>query len=187
MTNTDLIVLITILTFASTAGVYVLLRKINQYTPTPENLLSRRGDIELIDYIEPTQPLPVYYPTGYSEPINLIQSNPLGQIESNGLDSITVIEGLNSDHINSILELSRETISDIESLDYDSLNLQPIDYNIQDLYIHCFLENENNSYFIIRIILFIIILFILTYLFIIIKNQRNKPANTFFNKNYVNK
>ena len=121
MSHTDIILIITILGLSSTAGVYVLVRKINQYTPTPQNALTRRGDIELNDFIEPTQPLPVYYPrcSLNSEPINLIQSNPVVRIESKPLDSI------------------------VESLDYDSLNLEPIYYNNDELFIHSILENEN--------------------------------------------
>jgi hypothetical protein len=62
MTHTDLIFIITIITISSTVGVYMIIKKINQFTPTPENVLTRRGDIELNDYIEPTQPLQTYYP-----------------------------------------------------------------------------------------------------------------------------
>ena len=42
------------ITFASTFGVYVLYRKINQYTSAPVNTLYRRNDIELqgMDYIQ---------------------------------------------------------------------------------------------------------------------------------------
>ena len=65
MTHTDLILIISIVTLTSTAGGYVIFKIINKYTPTPQNLLTRRGDIELNDYpvgIEPTQPLQSYYP-----------------------------------------------------------------------------------------------------------------------------
>ena len=165
MSHTDIILIIVILGLSSTAGVYVLVRKINQYTPIPQNALTRRGDIELNDFIEPTQPLPVYYPrcSLNSEPINLIQSNPVVRIESNPLeilDSITVIEGLNSDPISTIVS---PLDSIVESLDYDSSNLEPIYYNIDELFIHSILENENiiNPVFIIIVlILFIIIIYL---------------------------
>jgi hypothetical protein len=62
MSHTDIILVIIVITFSSTAGVYVAVRKINQYTSTPENLLSRRGDIELANFNEITEPLATYYP-----------------------------------------------------------------------------------------------------------------------------
>lgn len=170
MTHTDLILIISLITVASTAGVYVIVRKIIQYTPTPQNVLTRSGgDIELADYIEPAQPLPVYDPT--VSPINLIQSNPFQ-------DSITVIEGLNSDLISTPPETISPLDSITESLNYDSLNLEPINYDVQDLYIYSILE-ENIIWIFLLILLFMIILsIIITYNIYI-----NKPAITFFNKN----
>ena len=70
MSHSDLILIIIILTVSSTAGVYVLVTKINQCTRAPENHLIRRGDIELNnlnDFIEPTQPLQVYFPRQLDE------------------------------------------------------------------------------------------------------------------------
>ena len=167
MSHTDLIIIISIIGLSSTVGVWVLVRKISQYTPTPHNVLMRSGgDIELTDYIEPAQPLPIYYPSGWlQEPINWI--------ESNRVDSInvpTVIEGLNSDHISSIVS-PLNSISEVESLDYDSLNLEPFDYNIDDLFIHSILENEYNLYYLFYII---IILVIIISIFIMLKNKTTK-------------
>jgi len=63
MSHTEIIWIVVTATFASTLGVYVAIRKIKQYTKPPVNTLERRGDIELVDYIEPTQPQQIYqYP-----------------------------------------------------------------------------------------------------------------------------
>lgn len=63
MDHTNLILIISIISVASTAGIYVVVRKIIQSTPTPQNILTRRGDIELGNLTEPTQPLQTYYPS----------------------------------------------------------------------------------------------------------------------------
>lgn len=63
MSHTDIIWIVVTASFASTFGVYVCIRKTIQYTRPPVNTLQRRGDIELMDYIEPTRPEQVYnYP-----------------------------------------------------------------------------------------------------------------------------
>ena len=50
-------------------GVYAVIRIINQHTRPPVNTLERTGDIELIDYIEPTQPQQIYYYPDLLEPV----------------------------------------------------------------------------------------------------------------------
>jgi hypothetical protein len=63
MANSDIIIITVTLTLVSTLGVFAAIRVVNQYTRAPENTLVRSGDIELGDYIEPTQPTQVYqYP-----------------------------------------------------------------------------------------------------------------------------
>jgi hypothetical protein len=63
MTNSNIIIIVVTLTICSTLGVYVAIRKTIQYTRPPVNTLVRSGDIELVDYIEPTQPQQIYnYP-----------------------------------------------------------------------------------------------------------------------------
>jgi hypothetical protein len=63
MTNSNIIIIVVTLTISSTLGVYVAIRKTIQYTRPPVNTLVRSGDIELIDYIEPTHPQQIYnYP-----------------------------------------------------------------------------------------------------------------------------
>jgi hypothetical protein len=52
MSHTDVIILISTGLFASTFGVYAIIRVIKQYTRPPVNMLERSGDIELVDYIE---------------------------------------------------------------------------------------------------------------------------------------
>lgn len=56
MNKTDIIWILSTASFASTFGVYVLVRKIRQYTQPPTNLLRRQNhDIELQNVIEPIQ------------------------------------------------------------------------------------------------------------------------------------
>jgi len=62
MTRLEIIMIVITLSMTSTFGVYVAIKKVNQYTRTPVNTLRSR-DIELIDYIEPTRPQQIYnYP-----------------------------------------------------------------------------------------------------------------------------
>jgi hypothetical protein len=63
MSHSEIIIIVLTLTVISTFGVFVAIRKTIQYTRPPVNTLVRSGDIELIDYIEPTHPHQVYsYP-----------------------------------------------------------------------------------------------------------------------------
>ena len=63
MLNSNIIIITATVTVCSTLGVYVIIRKVIQYTRPPVNTLTRSGDIELVDYIEPTQPQQVFsYP-----------------------------------------------------------------------------------------------------------------------------
>ena len=63
MSHTDIIILVITFSISSTLGVYALIRCINQHTRPPVNTLVRSGDIELVDYIEPSQPDRIYqYP-----------------------------------------------------------------------------------------------------------------------------
>jgi len=55
MSHSDIIIITSTLLFASTFGVYAVIRVINRHTRPPVNTLVRSGDIELVDYIEPTQ------------------------------------------------------------------------------------------------------------------------------------
>jgi hypothetical protein len=54
--HTTIIFVVVTLTICSTVGVYASIRVINKHSRHVVNTLNRRGDIELIDYIEPTQP-----------------------------------------------------------------------------------------------------------------------------------
>lgn len=54
MSHTDIIWIVVTLTFSSTVGVYAAIRYTNLHTRPPVNTLVRSGDIELVDYIEPT-------------------------------------------------------------------------------------------------------------------------------------
>jgi hypothetical protein len=79
MSHQDIIIVIGILTFVSTVGLIGCIRSIPVTTPTPTNVLRRQHhdielqnvepiqstvnrDIDLMEYIEPAQPMRVYYP-----------------------------------------------------------------------------------------------------------------------------
>jgi len=64
MSYTDQIIVICVLAFiAIPVGGITVIKTIKKLSKPPVNLLERRGDIELVDYIEPTQPGQIYqYP-----------------------------------------------------------------------------------------------------------------------------
>jgi hypothetical protein len=62
MSHTDYIIIILGASLMLTMGVCVAIREVNHYARSEENVLTRRGDIELGDYIEPTRPLQVHDP-----------------------------------------------------------------------------------------------------------------------------
>ena len=64
MSHTDLIWIISTITVSSIAGTYVAVKMINKYVRAPENLLIRRGDIELGELNEPAQLVQAYFPSG---------------------------------------------------------------------------------------------------------------------------
>jgi hypothetical protein len=72
MTNSNIIIIVVTLSICSTLGVYVVIRKTIQYTRPPVNTLTRSGDIELVDYIEPTQPQQIHNYPDLLEPQFLI-------------------------------------------------------------------------------------------------------------------
>src|SRR5882757_5671304 len=57
MSHSDIIIITSTLLFASTFGVYAVIKIINRVTRPPVNSLIRSGDIELVNYIEPTNSL----------------------------------------------------------------------------------------------------------------------------------
>jgi hypothetical protein len=68
MSHSDIIIIVVTATFASTFGVYAAIRVINRHTRPPVNTLVRSGDMELVDYIEPStnypdllEPQQIYY------------------------------------------------------------------------------------------------------------------------------
>ena len=182
MSHTDIILIITIITFSSTAGIYVAVKKIKQYTRAPENVLTRRGDIELVDYNEPTQPLQAYFQSGADS------------ISTTGGDASIVSPIINESipyhhpivSVQNGSILSYQARIDLPVIDSTqtgttqtgtSLNYQPeINY-----WINSYLENENILDSIIGIILFLIISL---FLIIMLTQDINKPK--FFNKKKKN-
>jgi hypothetical protein len=72
MSQGETILIVVTVTICSTLGVYVAVRVINQWTtPTVNTLVRRSGDIELVDYIEPNQPV-----VDFIEPIQPALPNP---------------------------------------------------------------------------------------------------------------
>jgi hypothetical protein len=118
MTHTEVYWIVGTITFASTFGVYALVRKIQQHTPdTGNRLVRRRHDIELTDYIEPSRPEQIYnYPDllGSYHPIydrvsdsvrvpSYWTGNPPPSYQSGTIPSYQTVDRLN---INSPLENS---------------------------------------------------------------------------------
>lgn len=68
MNHTDIWIIIGTATFVSTVGVFVVIRKIIQYTKPPVNVLHRNGDIELQEVIDPIQHINVRDVDLYSLP-----------------------------------------------------------------------------------------------------------------------
>jgi hypothetical protein len=63
MDHTTIIYVVVTLSICSTLGVYAAIRVIKQHSRPVVNTLNRSGDIELVDYIEPTQPQQIHnYP-----------------------------------------------------------------------------------------------------------------------------
>lgn len=60
MSHTEIIIILTTAGISSTLGVIAAINIINKHTRPPVNTLVRSGDIELVDFIEPTQPQQVY-------------------------------------------------------------------------------------------------------------------------------
>ena len=71
MTTQHQIIAICIIVFIGIpVGTFTTIKCIKKLTRVPENTLYRRNDIELVDYIEPSQPLNAYYPN----PIDLVNN-----------------------------------------------------------------------------------------------------------------
>ena len=123
MSHTDLILIISIITFSSTVGVYVVIKKINQYTTPPQNVLTRRGDIELVDFNEPTQPLQAYFQNFQNADSNTIISYPPSNIN---LDAIISYR------------------NGPENIPYYQPGLRNINSDQAEIrdWIYCYLENE---------------------------------------------
>jgi hypothetical protein len=63
MTTQDQIIIICVLAFiAVPLGTFITIKTINKLSRPPVNALNRTADIELVDYIEPSQPLNTFYP-----------------------------------------------------------------------------------------------------------------------------
>lgn len=67
MTTQHQIIAICIIVFiAVPLGTFTTIKCIKKLTRVPVNTLVRSGDIEMVDYIEPSQPTHAYYPLDLS-------------------------------------------------------------------------------------------------------------------------
>src|ERR1700753_655132 len=66
MTTQNQTIIFCILAFiAVPLGTFITIKTINKLSRPPVNALNRTADIELVDYIEPSQPLNTYYPNQF--------------------------------------------------------------------------------------------------------------------------
>lgn len=96
-------------------GVTVAIREVNRYARPVENVLTRRGDIEMIDHIEPTQPLQAYTPRyldllnpeypRYQRVSTLAPTYNSGPVPSYRSGTLPQYESMDTININSPLEL----------------------------------------------------------------------------------
>jgi hypothetical protein len=71
MTHQDQIIIICILAFIGIPlASFTAIKTINKLTRPPVNSLVRPGDIEMVDYIEPTHPVNTFYPDHFDLAIN---------------------------------------------------------------------------------------------------------------------
>lgn len=129
MENTKLILIISLVFVSSSFGIYKIIKKIHQCVPDPTNVLTRRrGNIELIDFNEPTEPLQAYIPNRINDLEIGIQTSNIYPVEV-GIQT--------SDNFSYPLEVAIQT-----SNSSSSANIQPIPSYFRD-FINCPLENEN--------------------------------------------
>jgi hypothetical protein len=67
-TQHQIIAISVILIISIPLGGFIAIKTINKLTRPPVNTLVRPGDIEMVDYIEPTRPGYAYYPIDLSNP-----------------------------------------------------------------------------------------------------------------------
>lgn len=125
MENTKLILIISLVFVSSSLGIYKIIKKIHQCVPDPTNVLTRRrGNIELIDFNEPTQPLQAYVPNRINDLEIGIQTSNIYPVEvgiqtSNSFPNEVCIQ--TSDNLSYPLEVAIQT-----SNSSSSANIQPI-------------------------------------------------------------
>ena len=141
--NSNILIITVTLTIVSTLGVYVVIRKIIQYTRPPVNTLVRSGDIELVDYIEPTRPQEIYnYPDLLGSYYQTYESfSNYGRVSS-------YWSGNPPSYLNGPCP------------SYQSGTL-PSYQSVNRGYINCYLENSINLDFILWLILFFIVILLI--------------------------
>lgn len=115
MSHTDYIIIILGASLMLGMGVTVAIREVNRYARPVENVLTRRGDIEMIDHIEPTQPLQAYTPRyldllnpeypSYQRVSTLAPTYNSGPVPSYRSGTLPQYESMDTININSPLEL----------------------------------------------------------------------------------
>lgn len=114
MSHTDYIIIILGASSLLMMGVCVVIREVHHISRQPENVLTRRGEVEL-NYIEPTQPLGVYNPRQldlftpeyprYQRVSTLAPSYETGVVPSYRTGTLPQYESMDTININSPLEL----------------------------------------------------------------------------------
>jgi hypothetical protein len=114
MSHTDILIITGTLFFCSTVGVYAAIRYIKIHTRPVENVLTRRGEIDLENYIQPTQPPQTYTPRyldllnpeypRYQRVSTLAPTYNSGPVPSYRSGTLPQYESMDTININSCLE-----------------------------------------------------------------------------------
>lgn len=91
MNETNIILIVSLVLFSSTIGVYGLVKIIKNNTSSPFNTLTRRGrgDIELVEYNEPTIPEQAHHPSELlKHHINSVEIIPSNDVPSFNLSNV---------------------------------------------------------------------------------------------------
>lgn len=100
MIHNDIIIITVTLTISVPLGVIAAVKLINQYTRPPVNTLTRSGDIELVDYIEPTRPQQIYnYPDLLGSQITTYERLPSYHTVDRGYINCCLENAINLDFI----------------------------------------------------------------------------------------
>jgi len=157
MTHTDYIIIVLGASLLLGIGVCVAIREVHHYATPVQNVLTRRGDIELGDFINPTQAQPdINYPDLLASPLPLPVRNS---------SNFEIVVSNWSGHVPSYHTGSRTIPSYITGT-------PPRYQSVYSGHINSCLENNNLDFIWIMLLVFIWIMVLVMILF-------NKPINNF--------